>query len=316
MMPLKKLSLKQRSKVSSLQAQVDSFSFEAIGTHWQIDLITHFSELQLNEVMKKVHLRIEAFDHVYSRFRDDSDVMEMSRKSGVFPLPDDAERLFALYEKLYRVTNGKVTPLIGQVLIDAGYDQDYSLETKDIQPIKKWEDVFSFSKGSIEMFQSAVLDFGSAGKGYLIDLVGELLEAEGIDTFCVDAGGDILHKSGETKGAKKELLRVGLENPLDISQAVGVAEIWNQSICGSAGNRRTWGNFHHVIDPDTLTSPKHITACWVVADHARVADGLATALFFTDPEMLSKEFEFEYAILDKDMRLEKSTAFPAEFFLG
>ena len=52
----------------------------------------------------------------------------MARAAGQYHLPDDAKPMFDLYYKLYAATDGKCTPLIGQVLVDAGYDANYSLQ--------------------------------------------------------------------------------------------------------------------------------------------------------------------------------------------
>ena len=105
----------------------------------------------------------------------------------------------------------------------------------------------------------------------------------------VNAGGDI-----RTKG---RTLRVGLENPADTTQAIGVAEISNISICGSAGNRRAWDKYTHIINPKTAKSPTETLAVWVVAESTILADGLTTALFFTEPNLLKDKFNFEFFLL-------------------
>jgi len=91
------------------------------------------------------------------------------------------------------------------------------------------------------------LDFGAGGKGYLVDIVSDLIKEYGGREFCIDAGGDIRYESSKP-------LRVGLENPNDMNQAIGVATIANTSLCASSGSRRKWGNFHHIINPHTLKS--------------------------------------------------------------
>ena len=95
---------------------------------------------------------------------------------------------------------------------------------------------------------------------------------------------------------------------------IGVIPIQNRSICASAGNRRTWGNFHHIISPKTLQPIKHILSAWIVADTALIADGLATAIFFTSPKKLQKYYTFEYLLLFPDFHIEKSAGFHAELF--
>ena len=110
-----------------------------------------------------------------------------------------------------------------------------------------------------------------------------------IDKFWIDGGGDI-YSYGTS-------LKIGLEHPANPEQVIGVVEIKNQSICASSGNRRKWGKYHHIIDPEKLESADEVLATWVIASKAIIADSLATSLFLVSPEKLKKEFEFEYLIL-------------------
>ncbi len=283
-----------------------TYEFEAIGTHWQIDI---YGDAFLEKVKTKIQKRIAQFDAHYSRFRADSLVTLMSQKAGMYLMPDDAEEMLGLYEKVFRITEGAVTPLIGQVLVDAGYDAEYSLVPKTLTRPKQWDEVLSYSHPTLTLSEPALLDFGAAGKGYLIDIVGELLESEGIMSYCIDAGGDMRQRS-----MAGEVLRVGLEHPEHTEQAIGIAYITNRSLCGSAGNRRVWGDFHHIIDPHMLSSPRHILAVWAVADTTLLADMLTTALFFVSPEVLQTEFDFEYVILHADHSVTRSPDFPGEIF--
>ncbi len=287
-------------------SQQHSFSFEAIGTHWQIDIAGAPVSAY---VQAKILRRIDEFDKTYSRFRDDSMVMAMSRNAGEYTLPDDAQKLLSLYKKLYDITNGLFTPLIGNALSDAGYDSSYSFQEKQLRNVPAWEDVMQYEYPAITIKQPAIIDVGAGGKGYLVDIIAGLLASDGVDSFLINAGGDIVHRDADGKK-----VRIGLEDPADSGKVVGIATIGNQSICGSATGRRKWGRFHHVMNPKTLSSPEHIIALWVVADTGLLADALATCLFFTSPEILLHEFQFEYAIIHSDFRLEKSPAFPAEFF--
>lgn len=289
-----------------------SFRFEAIGTSWSIDVAHPLHEDEAQVLFAKIQARIEVFDRAYSRFRADSLVTEMSTRTGTFILPEDAAPMMRLYEELYHVTKGAMTPLIGQVLVEAGYDASYSLQPKELHHPPTWEQAMAFSPPSaLEVKQPIVLDVGAMGKGYLIDLVAELLLQAGIRSFCVEAGGD-LRQSDEKGGA----LRVGLEHPADATQVIGVAEIVGKSMCGSAGNRRVWSTFHHIIDPHTLTSPKNILALWVVADTTMLADAMTTALFFAPPEQLLKYYRFEYVILYPDYTVKVSPQFPGELFFS
>lgn len=264
-------------------------------------------------IRERVAARIEEFDQNYSRFRSDSLVHQMSEIAGTYELPTDAKPLFDLYQTLYKATDGAVTPLIGQLLVDAGYDASYSLKNHELRTPPIWEEVLEYSFPSLTLKQPALLDLGAAGKGYLVDLVGELLEQQGIASYSIDAGGDIRVR------ALAEPHRIGLEHPEDPTQVLGVATLTKQSICGSAGNRRAWGDFHHIFDPAIQKSVQDVRAVWVVANTTLLADGISTALFFVDPILLQERmggnYPFEYFVVYPDYSFVHSPKFPAEFFL-
>ncbi|MDB5184817.1 MAG: FAD:protein transferase [Candidatus Saccharibacteria bacterium] len=284
-------------------------SFEAIGTHWEVDLFailadSIMAQTQLDALMR----RIDQFDAVYSRFRADSLISRIAIAPGQYEFPPDAPPLFEIYHRLYELTDGAMTPLIGSVIADAGYDATYSLRPKPLQPPPKWDDIMEFQDGRLTTSAPLLLDFGAAGKGYLLDIIKMLLCDDANMPICLDAGGDIV------VNGLSEPLRIGLENPDDPSQVIGVATIAQGSICGSAGNRRKWAQYTHIINPHSLSSDTDIAAVWVTAQDGLTADALTTALYFASPAKLLTVFDFEYAILKRDHSLQHSPSFPAEFF--
>jgi thiamine biosynthesis lipoprotein len=301
-------------------------TFSGIGTTWDVSLPDSCADSQAEALIQSIKARIDVFDKAYSRFRADSLITEISKKAGSYHLPADAQPMMDLYKKMYDITQGKVTPLIGTVISDAGYDASYSLKPKDlIASAPHWENVLEYTAntdGSVELTTKipVLLDFGAAGKGYLVDIVAHILKDAGLRDFIVNAGGDIAYEnetsgSNGTDSGNDANLKVGLENPDNTEQAIGIVEIPSgKSICGSAINRRAWDRFHHIIDPDTVSSPQHIIALWTVADSTLLADGMATALFFKDGKDLQKEFNFEYALVRADHSVEQSPGFPGSFF--
>ncbi|HUQ85522.1 MAG TPA: FAD:protein FMN transferase [Candidatus Limnocylindrales bacterium] len=283
--------------------------FDAIGTKWSIEIGTPLTDTKQAIILTKIKKRIDLFDKTYSRFLPDSLVTKMSQKKGKYLLPADAEELLKLYKKLYDITDHAFTPLIGNTLSDAGYDADYSLKPKNLTKPLSWSEAFEYLPPYIEIHKPVLLDFGAAGKGYIIDIIGQLLIENKINDFCIDAGGDILYKT-----SKNESLRVGLEHLTDPTQVIGIAEIQNQSICASSGNRRKWAQFHHIINPNTLKSPTNTVATWAIADTGLIADGITTALFFKPAKLLRLHFNFDYLVVFADKTYEISSNFPGELY--
>lgn len=280
------------------------YQFEAIGTLWSIESTTAFSAT----VKTIIQNHIAEFDTTYSRFRDDSLVAKL-RQPGTYMFPADVVELLHFYKLLYQVTDGSVTPLVGETLEHAGYDGAYSLRPKSgtVTP-PPWDDVMEWNKTKVEVKRPIVLDVGAAGKGYLVDSIAALLKSNGITDAVIDASGDICHYGTGVE-------RVGLENPYDESRVIGIAEIKNNSLCASSSNRRKWSDdWHHIVDPKTGKPVQDVIATWVIADSTMVADGLATALFFVPFEVLSK-WQFEAVRLRVDGTIEKTDNFSGELFL-
>lgn len=279
--------------------------FTAIGTDWQIDTVEPLS----SELETLILARVESFDRTYSRFRPDSLVSTVAEAGGSHQFPDDATALFDLYDLLFEHTDGAVTPLVGESLVQLGYDSEYSLTPRgSALPAADWANSVSRHGNAISVNSPAIIDVGAAGKGYLVDLVGDILRANGIGQFVIDASGDLL--------VSRQGIRVGLEHPLDPSLAIGVANVADQSICASGSNRRVWGEgLHHILDGRTGKPTKAIIATWVVADTALVADGLATALFFTNPGHLAETFDFQFVRMFASGQADHSTNFDGELFV-
>lgn len=277
-------------------------SFEAIGTHWHIQV----EGVEDDVLFERIRDRIEEFDKAYSRFRSDSLVHEMSVRAGTYTLPEDAKPLFDLYADMYIRTRGAVTPLIGDTLESLGYDAQYSLTPRAYVAPRPWDQVLTYSYPTLTLLEPACIDVGAAGKGYLVDIVAEMLVAAGAHTYVVDAGGDI-------RVLAPEGMQIGLEHPERADEVIGVAHLMSGSLCGSAGNRRAWAGHTHIIDPKTGTSPTHIRAVWVVAETARMADMLTTGLFMAPVEAF-EGYSFEYVVLYDDYTVLRSNGFPGELF--
>ncbi|GAB3545837.1 FAD:protein FMN transferase [Arthrobacter tumbae] len=284
--------------------QLQRFSFDAIGTAWHIDTATELSA----EARAAVVLVIEQYDAVYSRFRPDSVISSLAG-GGSVTLPPSGEALGDLYRKLYRLTDGAMSPLVGRSLEQLGYDAGYSfMPHGGPVPAAVWDGTFEWSGTTIRSEHPVTLDVGAAGKGQLVDLVSAALRDAGYPEHTVDAGGDMLHR-GPTP------LRVALEHPYAADSAIGVVDLQDRALCASASNRRRWADgLHHVLDATTGRCVDTVVASWVLADDAMVADALATALFLVPPDVLLAEFDFDYVRISSEGRAQYSSFLTGALF--
>ena len=289
-----------------------AWTFDAIGVPWSIEAPDGIPD----SARAAVTQRIARFDADWSRFRADSLVARIAQAPGSWLLPLDAAPLIGLYEQLYALTDGRMTPLVGASLERLGYDAAYRLEPSG-PPLAApaWEDALTLVRSPdgglrLDTVAPALLDVGAAGKGHLVDLVGAVLLEHGVLDTVVDASGDLRAFGGAT-------IRVGLQNPANSAKAIGVVELRDgRALCASALDRRRWGEgLHHIVDAVTgRPVDEGLIGTFAVADSALIADGVATALFLADPHLLGERFGAAWVRMFADGRIESSADWKGELF--
>lgn len=279
-----------------------------MGTQWSVSVWDELDPTVLATLQKSVLEQSYAFDQTYSRFKKSSLIWQLVERTGVTEVPADLVAMLRLYETLHDLSDGKCNPLVGFALSDLGYDAEYSLHTKEhVRAVPQFADALRIVDDThIELKQSVLIDLGALGKGYFVDKLSAYLRRQGVRRFLVDGSGDIYYQGDG------QSIRAGLEHPNDVTKAIGVVTLGNGAMCASCGNRRQWQGRNHILDPQTLRSPSDILATWVIAPTAAVADGLATCLFFMEPERFAQTFRFEYCIMNHERRLKRSPGFAAE----
>lgn len=262
--------------------ELNHYRFEAIGTAWSIGTAKPVAPVERAEVARIV----ADYDAIWSRFRSDSAVSRLDG-GGSADLGPTAGTLLGLLLRLADATAGAVSPLLGRPLEHLGYDSAYRLTPRPGYRTPPAAEILRVDGDRVTLGAPALIDVGSAGKGQLVDLVVAVLVAAGHESVLVDAGGD-LRAVGAPVG-------VALEHPYDPSMAIGVMELRDGALCASAVTRRSWdapdgrGRLHHVLDGRTGAPVTEVAATWVAAPTALVADALATALFFLDPDAVLDE---------------------------
>ncbi len=283
-----------------------SFAFSAIGTDWTVETAAALVPAVRTEILELV----ADYDAVYSRFRPDSGVARLAAAGGRLDLPDHGAALGRLYSTLYELSDGAVSPLVGDVLADQGYDAAYSLTPKSpTAPARPWDrDSLRWEGNVLTAPRPITVDVGAAGKGQLVDLVASVLDRFGVQYYLVDASGDMRHRG-------RRPLTVALEHPYDPTRAIGLVPLSEGALCASASNRRAWADgLHHVVDARTGCCVQTVVATWVLAPDAMTADALATALFLMEPEHLASTFDFGYVQVFSDGHARFSTALDGALF--
>lgn len=198
---------------------------------------------------------VAAIDAACSRFRDDSELSRVNAAGGrpvrVSPLLLDA---VGAALRAAAVTAGAVDPTVGEALVLAGYDRDFSLMRPGPVRLRAahvagWRCVaLDTNAGTIAVPRGVRLDLGATAKALAADraAAAATLAADGAGVL-VALGGDIA-VAGPAPG-DGWLVGVAEDHRAPGEQAIALS---SGGLATSSTTVRRWGaGAHHLIDPAT-----------------------------------------------------------------
>jgi len=131
------------------------------------------------------------------------------------------------------------------------------------------------------------LDLSAIAKGYAVDTIGLYLEAQNIENYLVEIGGEM-----RTRGHNQKRLpwSVGIEKPVSETRAVQKIVPLDNLSMATSGNYRNFfevegKTYSHTIDPRTGRPVKHaLASVTVVGENCMICDAEATCLMVLGPE--------------------------------
>jgi len=223
----------------------------------------------LSEATRLLEQELADIDRIASRFRPDSEVERLNARAGEWAVISPelyAALLVAL--QAARLSGGLVDPTLGDALIAAGYDRDWSqLERAGLSRISTLERTRrrrSSWRGAAFVEQpggsawaclpsGTRLDLGATAKAYAADLAAQRIALATGSGTLVSLGGDIATAGGAPQGGWRVRVtdhhRSGLEAP---GQTVCIE---GGALATSSTTVRRWrgpaGAMHHIFDPRT-----------------------------------------------------------------
>jgi thiamine biosynthesis lipoprotein len=117
-----------------------------------------------------------------------------------------------------------------------------------------------------------VLDPSGFVKGWSVEGAMAILDAAGIEGYCINAGGDVFARGDEAPGTP---WRIGIRNPWDAPTVAAVVSAHDLAIATSG----TYERGQHVIDPHCGRPPDGVVSMTVIGPSVAWADAWATAAF-------------------------------------
>jgi len=218
-------------------------------------------------------------DAACSRFRPDSELNAACRSGRTTTVSPLLAGLVRAALDAARDTGGDVDPTVGAALCGIGYDRDFAALTGRVVapavrvfPAPDWRAVELVGR-DLTVPAGVLLDLGATAKAVAADRAAAAI-AGALDTgVMVALGGDIATAGPAPDGGWRVLVQDRPGDPQCTVRMPAGAALATSSTVG-----RTWGAYHHIVDPRSgLPAPRVWRTVTVAAFSCLRANTLSTA---------------------------------------
>jgi FAD:protein FMN transferase len=279
---------------NDLGRQEYPISGKTMGTTYTIKVVGEnldTTKLQQGIEQKLVQLNQEMSTYIadseLSKFNQSTSLEEIKVSSGLARVIKEAVRLGQL-------TDGALDVTVGPLVNLWGFGPEYRPETVPSEASLNTTkariglDKLVFKNGRLaKKIPDLYVDLSTIAKGYGVDLVAEYIEANGINNYLVEIGGEMRLKGFKHTG---ELWHIAIEKPLNNQRSVHQIIVPKDNAVATSGDYRNYfeadgQRFSHIIDPDTGKPINHkLVSVTVIHPSSMTADGLSTALMVMGEE--------------------------------
>lgn len=283
--------------------------------------ITYFDE-DGRRFENEIDSIFEAVDNSVSLWNENSIIRRVNRNEDVV-VDQIFKDNFEWSRKASEFSGGAFDATIGPLVSAWGFHYKKELEmtpemVDSIRQLVDYRKIEIVNDKVVKANPNMTLDFNAVAQGYTADLVGKLLETNGIFNYLVDVGGEIMTRGTKPNG---EQWVIGIERPaenFDSERSVQIRLNLKDKGIVTSGNYRKYiekdgVRYSHSIDPKSgYPAPQNLLSATVIAENATWADCLASVCMLVGRdkaiELLEHEKDVEaYFIYVEDGKIKTST---------
>lgn len=283
--------------------------------------ITYFDE-DGRRFENEIDSIFEAVDNSVSLWNENSIIRRVNRNEDVV-VDQIFKDNFEWSRKASEFSGGAFDATIGPLVSAWGFHYKKELEmtpemVDSIRQLVDYRKIEIVNDKVVKANPNMTLDFNAVAQGYTADLVGKLLETNGIYNYLVDVGGEIMARGTKPNG---EQWVIGIERPaenFDSERSVQIRLNLKDKGIVTSGNYRKYiekdgVRYSHSIDPKSgYPAPQNLLSATVIAENATWADCLASVCMLVGRdkaiELLEHEKDVEaYFIYVEDGKIKTST---------
>jgi len=274
---------------------ISGYSF---GTSFSIQFEKNNDE---NIIKNKIDSLFKIVNNSFSTYISDSDISKINRGDSLLVVDDHFKKVFLKSYEIWELSQGFFDPTVGSLVNAYGFGPENKIKNFSKKKLDSLIELTGFSKVSLtsegtikKKYSNIYLDFNAIGKGYIVDLISELLISYDIKNFLIEIGGEIIAKGKNPNSG--DFWKVAIDNPSQKNNRQFIKTIFlkNKALATSGNYRKyiidslTGKKYVHTINPKNGKSfQSKILSVSVLASDCMTADAWATALMVM-PFRLSK----------------------------
>jgi len=271
-----------------------------MGTTYNVKVVATVDEAEALQLQQKIDAALKQVNQEMSTYIPDSEISRFNQSTSLEPVEISTgfARVLAESIRLGELSGGKLDITVGPLVNLWGFGPEQRPETVPS------DEILASTRSRVGLknlrldgnqlskdIPNLYIDLSTTAKGYGVDVVAELIEANGITNYLVEIGGEMRLRGFKHTG---ELWAIAIEKPiLDPSgeqRAVHQVIIPKDNAIATSGDYRNYfevdgQRFSHIIDPDTGKPINHnLVSVTVIAPSSMTADGLSTTLMVMGAE--------------------------------
>ena len=244
------------------------------------------------KIKKEIDSLFEIINQSLSTYISDSDISKINRGDSLLVVDKHFKKVFNKSHQIWDISDGFFDPTVGSLVNAYGFGPEIKINNISKKQIDSLIELTGFLKVSMTLegtikkkFHNIYFDFNAIGKGYMVDVISELLDNYKIKNYLIEIGGEIIAKGINPNSGKYWKIAIDTPDQKKNRKFIKTILLKNKAIATS-GNYRKYRidslsgiKYVHSINPKNGQSiQSNILSVSVIASDCMTADGWATAL--------------------------------------
>lgn len=265
---------------------VVSRGMKLMGNHFEFSVVSE-NEVWAMACIDQAIREVQRIEKLLTTFHESSQTNQVNAKAGIEPVVVDAEvfNLIERAQKISKLTHGAFDITYGSIdkrlwNFDTSMTALPDAETAraSVRLINYKNIILDRERYTVYLKEKGMrIGFGGIGKGYAADCAKKVMQREGVTDGIVNAAGDLTVWGSQPNG---QPWTIGIADPGTREFPFGSVLLTDTSVATS-GNYEKFvviaeKKYSHTINPKTGLPVSGIQSVTIIAQHAELADAMAT----------------------------------------